>query len=357
MDQSGNLSKLPGHYALFLNTNVSVPDPEESEFITWNLSLVGLPLEDLKVKRPKRGRAHRELRYSILMQLKEVSTKYWIKAWSLRKPEVGCVKPSPRAWTSAPTERNALFTRQEISKSLSESFKLGKGLSRDVGANEDALNLLRDRPQPHCDAYSSHQPSASSLPQKASRKTMQLVEKVATSSNIPGEERLTAVQPSLVSPLDENRLAQTNLLPRRLLIQDRPTPNLLQSSPNSQRDVGPSHRQNTERNVEYSVGPRRNNGGEPQDIYLFPDFKCEYNRPQWLDGDKLRQSQKHISEALIKERRIRTGNRASRSARSGLSSPVPAGPSVNSFVPVNRKTNFAAAVSYLSKVSRKFTNG
>ena len=243
-------------------TEITVPDPDEAEFITWNPGLVGIETRDLEVKRPKRGQSHRELRYSILMQLKEVSTKYWIKAWSLQRPKVGRGKPEPKASLSSPTEREALFTCQEISKSLSESFKLGKGLSKDAGVKEDALDLARERLQLRREAASSRKPSAPSLPPRSSDHTIQSAEKSTTASNMSDAKHSNSAQPVPISSLGEYVSVQTSSIAQRTPAQGRPTLGALHSSTNPHREIGLSPRPSTEKKIECGVGARRINGGE-----------------------------------------------------------------------------------------------
>jgi len=62
---------------------ISVPTPESSEKLKWNLKRVGVDISTLEVLPDD---TFRILRYSIQMQMREVGTKYWIKTWSWTKP-------------------------------------------------------------------------------------------------------------------------------------------------------------------------------------------------------------------------------------------------------------------------------
>jgi len=78
------------------------------------------------------------------MEMKEVGTKYWIKAWALEKRNT--TDPNKRkAVFSKVEERQALFRPQEISQSLLESIRLGKGIRMaedvdEVSEDEDLIN-------------------------------------------------------------------------------------------------------------------------------------------------------------------------------------------------------------------------
>jgi hypothetical protein len=84
---------------------------------------MGVQIGGLQVRK-RNGRSYRVLRYSIRMQLKEVGTKYWIKAWSLNNKRMDTAVPID----SKKLGCESIFDTHEISQNLSRSFELGSGV-------------------------------------------------------------------------------------------------------------------------------------------------------------------------------------------------------------------------------------
>jgi hypothetical protein len=110
---------------------VPVPQPS-SETLTWNPKEFGVDLHTLEISYDH-GKAAplRVLRYAIQMEMREVGTKYWVKTWSWTKPykTKGRVR---QILCSEPSDREALFTPQEISRNLAVSYDLGPGMRKEV---------------------------------------------------------------------------------------------------------------------------------------------------------------------------------------------------------------------------------
>ena len=110
---------------------VPVPQPS-SEKLTWNPKKFGVDLNTLEISYDH-GKAEplRVLRYAIQMQMREVGTQYWVNTWSWTKPykTKGRVR---QILSSLPEDREALFTRQEISRNLAVSYDLGPGMRKEV---------------------------------------------------------------------------------------------------------------------------------------------------------------------------------------------------------------------------------
>ena len=84
---------------------------------------MGVSISGLHTK-PGGKATYRVMRYSIQMQMRDVGTRYRIKAWSLNKR-------NPKTATeifSNPLRCESSFDHREISQSLSESFALGDGI-------------------------------------------------------------------------------------------------------------------------------------------------------------------------------------------------------------------------------------
>ncbi|TAQ85863.1 hypothetical protein B7494_g5806 [Chlorociboria aeruginascens] len=100
------------------------PDPIGTDIIEWKPKDMGVAITGLQEIRRNNRATYRVLHYSIQMQMSEVGTKYWIKAWSLKnkRPE------SATAVLSKPVEFRSLFTQDAISENLDHSFKLGPAI-------------------------------------------------------------------------------------------------------------------------------------------------------------------------------------------------------------------------------------
>jgi hypothetical protein len=109
-----------------------VPQPESSEKLTWNPKEIGVDLNTLEISYDHgKAKQLRVLRYAIQLQMREVGTKYWVKTWSWTKPyrTKGRVR---QILSSEPSDREALFTSQEISRNLAVSYDLGPGMKKEV---------------------------------------------------------------------------------------------------------------------------------------------------------------------------------------------------------------------------------
>jgi hypothetical protein len=117
---------------------------------------MGVQIGGLQVRK-RNGRSYRVLRYSIRMQLKEVGTKYWIKAWSLNSKRMDTAVPID----SKKLDCESIFDTHEISQNLSRSFELGSGV-------ENPPSHLPERfpnfiPQPQSSHEVQRRPSFSPL--------------------------------------------------------------------------------------------------------------------------------------------------------------------------------------------------
>jgi hypothetical protein len=111
---------------------VPVPQPESSEKLTWNPKDIGVDLNTLEISYDhSKTEPLRILRYAIQIEMREVGTKYWVKTWSWTKPykTKGRVR---QILFSEPSDREALFTPQEISRNLAVSYDLGPGMRKEV---------------------------------------------------------------------------------------------------------------------------------------------------------------------------------------------------------------------------------
>jgi hypothetical protein len=187
------------------------------------------------------------------MQLREVGTKYWVKAWSLDNKSRQRVK----AVVSEATERQALFQPQEISQNLSESRKLGSGICSEVDANDDlsmesqGLEFLFSRPSPH----------AASSPMAQKQQV----------GNVQPSSPATGIQQPMPTPVPENLWRKSLPTASSITIQVNPRKRSVSTEGASQPfrefsrsplSIRPTQGQSAESNGEYSLGAPRNNGGE-----------------------------------------------------------------------------------------------
>jgi hypothetical protein len=125
----GNRSKSLKSSLMLRSLIISVPKPESSEKLKWNLKKVGVDIDTLEVSQDD---AFRILRYSIQMQMREVGTKYWVKTWSWTNPATTPGRRVRKILLSEAHDRQALFTPQEISRNLAVSYDLGPGMRKGV---------------------------------------------------------------------------------------------------------------------------------------------------------------------------------------------------------------------------------
>lgn len=104
----------------------------QSETLKWDPLEIGVSVGGLQIKRSQHGSLYKIIHYSIQMQMREVGTKYWIKAWSLNNK-------SRQVVFSDAIERQTVFGPHEIERSLnlSESRKLGSGIRAEDNPSEE----------------------------------------------------------------------------------------------------------------------------------------------------------------------------------------------------------------------------
>ncbi|KAG4436250.1 hypothetical protein IFR05_008269 [Cadophora sp. M221] len=158
--------------------------PTTLEKIHWNPYDMGINVTGLPIKR-RTTRVWRVLRYSIVMRMSDVGTDFWIKAWSLQNKS----RKTLVEMTSRPSANVTLFTHQDISESLSESWKLGMGTGAPTHNDNQSAE---DTPRLHTDHINapSHHSSVRDAPcisrAQASRDTMllpQLNPRIGSSAN------------------------------------------------------------------------------------------------------------------------------------------------------------------------------
>jgi hypothetical protein len=260
---------------------------------------MGVHIAGLQV-RERKGKRYRVLHYSIQMELNDVSTRYWIKAWSLRNKLAKTAVPI----VSSPMISESLFDRQKISQNLLKSFELGSGIGKSQVPREvvesKGHHLARGQERP---SDMSHRFSSPRFEQR----------------------RAMAINAGHFTPMDP----PSSHVERRGSLSDRdrtgPVPN-----PSKGSEVG--MRQSTDSSVEYAEGAPRNNGGicdqirapfkvladaclgcwtclfrktgcgkEPEVCRecLELGLLCEYGCPRWWYDEDLREAQKRINAGLI----------------------------------------------------------
>jgi hypothetical protein len=207
--------------------------------------------------RPWKQPPYRTLRYSIQMQLREVGTNYWIKAYYLDNKK----EKKYASVRSEATERQALFHAQEISQNLSQSRKLGSGI-RFEGDPADDVDVSTELQQPHQTTSNSEQ----SRPADSISTCGMSKESVPSPDPIAGEPAPRFVQyPSkLDSGIYPSTLATPGFPPnpkKRTASGESPRQRLHKFSKNP-LNIRPTQRQSIESSGEYSLGTRRNNGGK-----------------------------------------------------------------------------------------------
>lgn len=200
------------------------------------------------------------LRYSFQMQMREVGTKYWIKAWSLNNKN----KKQITAVLSEATERQALFQPQEISHNLSESRKLGSGIRSEDDPSDHDFPM---EPQ-----ELNQQSSQSFQHIVSSSQTGAIIARRQPEDNVPSPSATAGFQPpSLVTyaeNLEGDNLPVTSAkstLPsntRKRNASADGARQLFRTFSRSPLNIRPTQRQSIESNSEYSLGAPRNNDGQ-----------------------------------------------------------------------------------------------
>jgi hypothetical protein len=195
------------------------------------------------------------------MQMREVGTKYWIKAWSLNNKN----KKKITAVLSEATERQALFQSQEISHNLSESRKLGSGIHFDDDPSDD--HDFPMEPQELNQQSSRSIQHIVSLPQAAA-----IIAHRQPEDNVPSPFTTASFQPPNLVTYAENlerdylpvTLARSTLSsnPRKRSASADGARQLFRTFSRSPLNIRPTKRQSIESNCEYSLGAPRNNGGQ-----------------------------------------------------------------------------------------------
>jgi hypothetical protein len=265
---------------------------------------MGVNIAGLQV-RERKGKRYRILRYSIQMELKDVSTRYWIKAWSFKSKRTKTAVPI----VSPPENGESLFDRQKISQNLLKSFELGSGIGKSQVPREviesERHHLARGEERPSNMSHSSSSPRFEQRPSA------------------------TAIRAGHFTPMDPPfpHVERRGSLPD--CDWNDPVQNL--SKPSELR-----MRQSTDSSVEYAEGAPRNNGGICDQIR--PPFKvltdaclgcwtclfrktgcgkepktcreclelgllCEYGCPRWWYNEELREAQKRINAGLISRKK------------------------------------------------------
>ena len=150
---------------------------------------------DLPIKCVKDGLPYRDLHYSIQMQMREVGTKYWIKAWS---PSTKGRKNMKVVFSDA-TERQTLFGLHEIERSsnLSESRRFGSGLRVEDGPSEEsALPVESQQTNPQTSTTDHILPSSI------------LKESSSTQVQMPGPASSSISHTTIEAPMSEPHLRQ-----------------------------------------------------------------------------------------------------------------------------------------------------
>lgn len=235
-----------------------LPQPESSEKLTWNPKEIGVDLNTLEISYDH-GKAEplRVLRYAFQMEMREVGTKYWVKTWSWTKPykTKGRVR---QILSSEPSDRKALFTRQEISRNLAVSYDLGPGMRKEN--NNEVTAPARVGQQ----SGLTDQHKGTGVPSAAQSLLNQVPHVASTFPNAP----TITVQPRIGVSEAQQTTAKRNVCAapsshtRELLSAQWDLSRDWQSSHNPLRTARPTQRQSIEGNAEYSLGAPRNNGGK-----------------------------------------------------------------------------------------------
>jgi hypothetical protein len=198
------------------------------ETLGWNAEHMGVHIAGLQVRKRKCKR-YRVLHYSIQMELKDVSTRYWIKAWSLQNKRA----KTAVSIVSSPMISESLIDRQKISQNLLKSFELGSGIAKTqvremVDSKRHHLARGQERP-----SNMSHSFSSPRFEQRPSA---------------------MAINTGHFTPMDP----PSSHVERWGSLSDRDRNGLV---PNPSKASEVRMRQSTDSSVEYAEGAPRNNGG------------------------------------------------------------------------------------------------
>jgi hypothetical protein len=234
-----------------------VPGCEESETVTWDPQRFGFPVSELEAR--GRGKLqYKALHYSLQMQLREVGTKYWIKAWYKSKTQI-------RAVLSEATERQALFQSQEISHNLSESHELGSGIRSEEDLSDDhdlpmgsqKLSQQGSGPFQHiaeptaADAITKQKKPQDNVLSPSTTTIFQPPSSVSYPANLEGDS---------IPATSGRSTLPSNPRKRRGSTEGARQP--FREFSKSPMNIRPTQRQSIESNSEYSLGAPRNNGGK-----------------------------------------------------------------------------------------------
>jgi hypothetical protein len=267
------------------------------ETLSWNAEHMGVHIAGLQV-RERKGKRYRVLHYSIQMELKDVSTRYWIKAWSLKNKRAKTAVPI----VSSPMISESLFDRQKISQNLLKSFELGSGIGKS--------QVLREVVESKRHHLARGQERPSDMSQSLSSQRF---------------EQRPAINAGHFTPMNP----PFSHVERRGSLSEHDRNG---SVPNPSKASEVRIRQSTDSSVEYAEGAPRNNGGicdqirapfkvladaclgcwtclfrktscgkEPEVCRecLELGLLCEYGCPRWWYDEDLREAQKTINAGLI----------------------------------------------------------